>query len=85
MGHGRTAADDGKRPSMCFRFLNDGQAQRVSMSNMPQHLVMRHRDVPVKVDLHDVAIRPLVLSASSRRFMFTTIWLSVALAVIVAM
>lgn len=70
---------------MCIRFSNDGQAQRVSMGDMPQHLVMRHRDVPIKVDLHDVAMRPRVFRASSSVFMFATIWLSVVLAVIVAM
>ena len=85
IGNGWAAADNRKRSIVRRHLADEGQSQRVSMRDMPQHLVMRHRNVPFKGDLHDVAIRPRVLRASSSALKFTTICDSVALAVIVAM
>ena len=85
IGNGWAAADNRKRSIVRRHLADERQSQRVSMRDMPQHLVMRHRDVPFKGDLHDVAIRPRVLRASSSVFMFATSCVSVVLAVMVAM
>jgi len=83
VNHGRTAANNGKRPPVLALFANERQAQPLRMRDMPKHLVMGDGDMPLKGDLHEDAIRPRVFSASSSVLKFATTCDSVVLAVMV--